>query len=135
MNRRDFISWVGVGALASFLPVTIAACSSRGTIKDWQKVASKANLDANKLLLQEGNAFGKVLLVQTSNTDNPIAVDPTCPHAGCAVDWNSDRQKFVCPCHQSEFTADGQVTRAPARAPLKIYATKIEGDDIFIKSV
>ena len=135
MNRRDFISWVGVGALANFLPVTIAACSSRRTIKDWHKVASKADLDASKQILQEGAAFGKVLLVQTSNTDKPIAVDPTCTHAGCAVDWNSDRQKFVCPCHQSEFTADGQVTKAPARAPLTIYAIKIEGDDIFVKSV
>lgn len=135
MNRRDFISWVGVGSLASLLPVTIAACSSPRVIKDWQKVASKADLDGKKQLLQESSTVGKVLLVQTSTADNLIAVDPTCTHAGCPVDWDSDRQKFVCPCHQSEFATDGRATKAPAREPLVVYDTKVEGDDIFIKSV
>ncbi|MFO0173750.1 MAG: cytochrome B6, partial [Aphanizomenon sp.] len=27
MKRRDFINWVGLGCLASSLPVAIAACS------------------------------------------------------------------------------------------------------------
>lgn len=134
MNRRDFVSWVGLGWVASCLPVTIAACSSPRVIQDWQKVASKTDLDAKKQLLQASSATGKVLLVQASQTDNLIAVDPTCPHAGCSVDWKSDIQKFVCPCHQSEFAADGQVEKAPAKKPLTVYATKIEGDDIFIKS-
>lgn len=134
MNRRDFVSWVGLGWVATCLPVTIAACSSQKVIKDWQKVASKAALDANKQLLQEVSSVGQVLLVQTSGTDNPIAVDPTCTHAGCPVEWKGDTQKFVCPCHQSEFNTDGQATRAPARKPLTVYAVKIEGDDIFVKS-
>ncbi|MFM5891932.1 MAG: cytochrome B6, partial [Dolichospermum sp.] len=31
MKRRDFINWVGLGFLASSLPVAIAACSPETT--------------------------------------------------------------------------------------------------------
>ncbi|MDJ0772324.1 MAG: ubiquinol-cytochrome c reductase iron-sulfur subunit [Mastigocoleus sp. MO_167.B18] len=135
MDRRDFLSWVSVGWIASFLPVTIAACSSPKVIKDWQKVARKADLDANNQLIKQISPFGKVLLIQTSTTENLIAVDPTCTHAGCTVEWKSDLERFVCPCHQSEFAVDGQLIKTPARRPLKNYVAKIEGDDIFIKSI
>ncbi|MBD1808302.1 hypothetical protein H6F98_23020 [Microcoleus sp. FACHB-SPT15] len=31
MNRREFITWVGVGGIASSLPVALAACSPKST--------------------------------------------------------------------------------------------------------
>lgn len=33
------------------------------------------------------------------------ALSAVCPHLGCAVGWNG--KNFVCPCHDSRFTADG----------------------------
>lgn len=31
MNRREFFGWVGLGAIATSLPVAMAACSSQST--------------------------------------------------------------------------------------------------------
>jgi len=37
-----------------------------------------------------------------------------CPHAGCIVRWNSFEQSWDCPCHGSQFAADGQLLNGPA---------------------
>jgi len=42
----------------------------------------------------------------------------TCPHAGCVVHWNSLEQCWDCPCHGSQFAADGSVLNGPAIGPL-----------------
>ncbi|MBN3891349.1 MULTISPECIES: QcrA and Rieske domain-containing protein [unclassified Nostoc] len=135
MKRRDFINWVGLGLIASSLPVAIAACSSQTTpvSKDWQTVGTSAELDKTGQLLVKDSPAGSVLVVGTSKTGTLTAVDPTCTHAGCTVAWKADAKKFACPCHGSEYGADGKVQKGPATDPLKTYAAKIEGNSVVVK--
>ncbi len=42
----------------------------------------------------------------------------TCPHLGCAVDWDAAGERFVCPCHDSVFAPDGRVVSGPSPRPL-----------------
>ncbi|MEH2370778.1 QcrA and Rieske domain-containing protein [Nostoc sp.] len=134
MKRRDFINWVGLGWIATSLPVAIAACSSQTTpvSKDWQTVGTSAELDKTGQLLAKNSPAGPVLVVGTSKA-GITAVDPTCTHAGCTVAWKADAKKFACPCHGSEFGADGKVQKGPATDPLKTYAAKIEGNSVVVK--
>ena len=92
MKRRDFINWVGLGCLASSLPVAIAACSpetstsANAATKGWQKVGTVAQLDKTGQLLVENSTIGAVLVVGTSKAaKNLIAVNPTCTHEGCTI--------------------------------------------------
>jgi glycine/D-amino acid oxidase-like deaminating enzyme/nitrite reductase/ring-hydroxylating ferredoxin subunit len=41
-----------------------------------------------------------------------------CTHMGCIVHWNSLEQCWDCPCHGSQFAADGSPLNGPAVAPL-----------------
>ncbi|MDZ7952664.1 ubiquinol-cytochrome c reductase iron-sulfur subunit [Nostoc sp. DedQUE09] len=134
MKRRDFINWVGLGWIAASLPVAIAACSSQTTpiSKDWQTVGTSAELDKTGQLLVKDSPAGTVLVVGTSKA-GITAVDPTCTHAGCTVAWKADVKKFACPCHGSEYGADGKVQKGPATDPLKTYAAKIEGNSVVVK--
>ncbi len=140
MDRRAFLKWVGVGWVASCLPVAIAACvqtnqSSETTQPQstssggYQAVGSVAGLNHAGQLLNKQSPVGPVLLVRVS-PNNCLAVNPTCPHAGCTVAWVAGQKKFHCPCHGAEFGPDGEVLKGPARKPLKTYAVKIEGNSV-----
>ena len=58
------------------------------------------------------------------------ALDGTCPHQGCAVDFVSASEGFVCPCHQSHFDATGKVLTGPATSDLTPIAVVVDGKDI-----
>ncbi len=61
-----------------------------------------------------------------------IAVNSTCNHAGCAVNWEADQKSFVCPCHESKFAPDGKVLADPAKKALQTYTAKLEGGDVLV---
>ncbi|MBU7582447.1 MAG: ubiquinol-cytochrome c reductase iron-sulfur subunit [Nostoc sp. TH1S01] len=140
MKRRDFINWVGLGLIASSLPVAIAACSSQTDTPTseasgkWQTVGTAKELDQKGQLLVKNSPVGNVLVVGTSQAGNLIAVDPACTHKGCTVDWKADAKKFACPCHRAEYGTDGQVQKGPTTKPLKTYTAKIEGGSVLVKS-
>ena len=39
---------------------------------------------------------------------------PICPHLGCRFSWVDAQNKFICPCHGSEFTGIGTHVAGPA---------------------
>lgn len=71
--------------------------------------------------------MGAVLVLGTSKVAKDlIAVNSTCTHKGCTVAWRTNKNQFVCPCHDAEFASDGKVQEGPAEKPLKSYLAKIE---------
>lgn len=145
MNRREFLSWVGVGGVASYLPVALAACSSENSeskssanpvrADGFQLVGTVAELDQKGEILNREFAGGAVLVIRNPNNSNTItAVNPSCTHAGCTVTWKTAQKEFVCPCHESKFAIDGKVVQGPAKEPLATYAAKLEGDSVLVKA-
>ncbi|WP_013324594.1 ubiquinol-cytochrome c reductase iron-sulfur subunit [Gloeothece verrucosa] len=139
MNRREFLGWVGVGWLASSLPIALAACnqqSNQGEVSQgtFEPVGTITDLDKQGFL--EGKiAGGSVVVVKNPTNSNQVdAVNPTCTHAGCTVAWKADQKAFVCPCHESKFAADGKVVKGPAKDPLKTYEVKLDGDKVLVKT-
>lgn len=146
MKRREFTTFVGVGLGTSMLPVALTACNAQTQNKDktgtavsgegFTEVGSVSQLEQTGQILNEELADGKALVIKNpANSEELIAVNPTCPHAGCTVTWESDQQKFLCPCHDSEFSSDGKVLEGPATEPLASYEVKVEGDSILVKTI
>lgn len=137
MNRREFISLVGVSA-----SVSVAACNSQSaeTVASdarsdgFEVVGTVSALDKTGQLLNEDLAAGKALVIRDpANANQVIAVNPTCTHAGCNVAWVQDQKAFVCPCHDSKFASNGSVQKGPAKKPLATYTAKFEGDSVLVK--
>jgi cytochrome b6-f complex iron-sulfur subunit len=69
-----------------------------------------------------------LLLSGEDGTLQDFALQAECTHLGCLVGpWNPLTQRFVCPCHGSEYRRDGSVERGPAPKPLKL--AKVGTDD------
>lgn len=57
-----------------------------------------------------------------------IALSSVCPHLGCQVHWESQNNRFFCPCHNGIFDRTGKATGGPpgdaqqslARFPLRL---------------
>jgi nitrite reductase/ring-hydroxylating ferredoxin subunit len=57
---------------------------------------------------------GRMNAVHRANTGAVTRRLAACTHAGCMVHWNGFEECWDCPCHGSQFSADGEPLQAPA---------------------
>jgi cytochrome b6-f complex iron-sulfur subunit len=57
-----------------------------------------------------------------------LALSRTCTHLGCTVPWVAKENKFICPCHASQFDITGEVISPSAPRALDIYQVVIENN-------
>lgn len=55
-----------------------------------------------------------------------LAVYQRCTHLGCVVPFVQAEGKFICPCHNSQFDATGELLNPPAPRPLDLFPVLIE---------
>ncbi|MEN8241155.1 MAG: ubiquinol-cytochrome c reductase iron-sulfur subunit [Chloroflexota bacterium] len=58
------------------------------------------------------------------------AVSATCTHLGCNI--NGEEDKFVCPCHGSQFDLSGRVLQGPATTALAHYLVSLSEDGLVV---
>ncbi len=69
-------------------------------------------------------------------TDSFLALSSVCPHLGCRVHWESNNNRFFCPCHNGVFDANGKATGGPPAAAgqnLSHYALQIVEGALYIE--
>ncbi|MFM7439937.1 MAG: ubiquinol-cytochrome c reductase iron-sulfur subunit [Snowella sp.] len=137
MNRREFVTLVGVGGAIACAPEVVTA-ATEGTKEKrpdgFVPVGTVKELEQKGQLLNKKSPLGPVLLIKESGSNTITAVNPTCTHEGCTVKWKADEKILACPCHPGTFTSTGVVTNKPPKANLKTYQTKIEGNVILVKA-
>jgi nitrite reductase/ring-hydroxylating ferredoxin subunit len=51
-----------------------------------------------------------------------------CTHVGCEVRWNSEKKRYICPCHEGEYDARGfPVAGPPPRRLDELQVTITDG--------
>ena len=73
------------------------------------------------------------IFVKRSAQGKVVALSAKCTHAGCGVEWRSDQNRFICPCHQGQFDAEGKNISGPPPRPLDHMTVDVEGNDIFVE--
>jgi len=76
----------------------------------WAVKANEADFKAKRPDLFEGSTKIPYPLVYLGFT----IFSPICPHLGCRFSWVDAQNKFICPCHGSEFTNIGTHIAGPA---------------------
>jgi cytochrome b6-f complex iron-sulfur subunit len=135
-SRRQVIKYFSLATLSGCLPIALAACNpntpnNQSTLKKGDGLVPIGKLSE---LDQQGKIKTKdVLVIRNPNNSNELlAVNPTCTHNGCAVDWVDQEKQFVCPCHSAAFSADGKVVKGPATRGLTNYKVKVVDDNIML---
>jgi cytochrome b6-f complex iron-sulfur subunit len=131
ISRRDFFStaWKGLGILAGVEVLGfITAYIFSG--KDKPAVSAKQLLEAGPVQsfgVNTVSAFmgGRFYLARLQD-GGFIALSLRCTHLGCAVTWEEERKRFICPCHSSAFDIQGEVLNPPAARALNYYPVLIE---------
>ena len=68
--------------------------------------------------------------------DGSVCVfEPHCTHLGCAYNWDSKSQQFLCPCHGGKFDKDGNRTDGPPPRDLDRFEVNLHDDEIRIGKV
>jgi glycine/D-amino acid oxidase-like deaminating enzyme/nitrite reductase/ring-hydroxylating ferredoxin subunit len=62
---------------------------------------------------------GKMNAIHRENSGAVNRRLAACTHAGCTVHWNGFEECWDCPCHGSQFSADGEPLQAPAVSGLE----------------
>jgi menaquinol-cytochrome c reductase iron-sulfur subunit len=64
------------------------------------------------------------------------ALNVVCPHAGCFVDFRAATGDFLCPCHNSTFSAEGKIADRSSPSPRGLDSLDVEirnGKEVWVK--
>ena len=73
------------------------------------------------------NSRGRFWLI--NSREGLLAISHTCSHLECLFDWDKNAERFVCPCHGSQFDRFGRVLTGPAVKGLDRFLLRIVGAD------
>jgi menaquinol-cytochrome c reductase iron-sulfur subunit len=77
---------------------------------------------------------GAVYLRRDPQHDRIECLTAVCPHAGCFVDFDADTNTYKCPCHNSEFTVDGQIIEpSPSPRAMDTLECKVQDQAILVR--
>ncbi len=130
-GRRKFLGVCLAGA------TTVAVAAAAYPVLQYLAPRSGAQ-GADKLVfattdIPEGEAkffeyAGAAAVLVKTKSGNIAALSAVCTHLGCIVQWEKDKQDFICPCHGGLYSAEGAVTGGPPPKPLaKIPVSVAEG--------
>jgi cytochrome b6-f complex iron-sulfur subunit len=137
-NRRNLMNLILVGSAAVtvgglavpyilfFVPPGSGGGSGGIPAKDalGNDLAEKAYLETHKAgdhsLAQGLKGDATYLIVKEDGTLETYGLNAVCTHLGCVVPWSAANNKFMCPCHGSQYAPTGAVVRGPAPLPLAL---------------
>jgi nitrite reductase/ring-hydroxylating ferredoxin subunit len=126
INRRDFLTLLGRGALWATAGVTVVALLRYLSFTEptppqvFVLDEPSAYPLGTTTPVAEGRAFIK------HDEHGLYAINATCTHLGCLV--KQALGGFECPCHGSQFTVNGAVTQGPATRPLTYAALTLNAE-------
>ncbi len=139
-SRREFIRKAGTIAggiclggmilpVQSCKPVTLLSGTKEGNAI--RVAISQLEKSKSGTGVLRHDALPGPLYISSPEEGKYNAVLMICTHKQCEI--KPSGKFLVCPCHGSEFKADGSVMTPPAQKPLKAYAAAWKGEFIEIE--
>jgi cytochrome b6-f complex iron-sulfur subunit len=147
LGRRQFMNLLTFGTItgmvlgaaypfvAYFVPPASGAAGGGATAKDAQGNTVKVSeFIAGKVkgdrALAQGLKGDPTYLVVSDGTIVDYGINAICTHLGCVVPWNGAENKFMCPCHGSQYDETGKMVRGPAPLSLALAHAVVVDDTV-----
>lgn len=145
LGRRQFMNLLTFGAVTGtalgalypvvkyFIPPSSGGAGGGITAKDalGNDVVVSDYLTTHKegdRSLVQGLKGDPTYLVVEDGAIASYAINAVCTHLGCVVPWNASANKFICPCHGSQYDNTGKVVRGPAPLSLALAHSDVTED-------
>jgi cytochrome b6-f complex iron-sulfur subunit len=138
MNRKEFLSTLGLGAAAVACSYCLNGCSPLNN-----PITAPTNVDFTLDLTTPANAalktnggylYSEGIIIARTVSGTYVAVSQLCTHAGGTVQYVSSANSFYCPNHGSSFATNGSVINGPATSSLTAYHTSLTGTSLRVYS-
>jgi Rieske Fe-S protein len=134
VNRRQFTKFLTLTSLAMFVGnLWILARSWLSTEPAWPAVpiAQAGDLAVGgSRLFTYPTAQESCILIRTGDNEW-AAYSQKCTHLSCAVYYEAEHRRLVCPCHKGYFSiADGAVLQGPPQRPLPRVVIERRGEEL-----
>ena len=149
MGRRQFmnlltfgtVTGVALGALYPvvnyFIPPSSGGAGAGVTAKDKlgndvivSKFLAAHPVVGDRELVQGLKGDPTYLVVNKDHALTDYGINAVCTHLGCVVPWNASENKFMCPCHGSQYNSEGKVVRGPAPESLALAHATVADDKV-----
>ena len=134
LSRRSFLNklWLILGsvAFAELIVMVFAFFRPRKpatSVADGNSIIIAGPVDRFEPGTVSAFVRGKFYLARLED-GGFLAMSRTCTHLSCTVPWVAKENKFICPCHSSEFDIRGEVANPPAPRALDLYQINIENN-------
>ncbi len=148
MGRRQFMNLLMTGGLSAtalaalypfvsfFIPAGSGGATGGGVIakdalgNDIQvDEYLKTHPPGDRSLVQGPKGDPTYIVVTEDLHIAEYGLNAVCTHLGCVVPWNASENKFICPCHGSQYDKTGKVVRGPAPLSLALVKTQVTEDN------
>lgn len=86
-------------------------------------------------ILVKGLPRNAYLVIEQGPKIAEYAISSICTHLGCTVRWHPEKNRFICPCHGSQYDAEGRVVRGPASRSLPLLTLVIKQNQVRLVNV
>src|SRR6202040_1913297 len=118
LRRTTELKSSPVGALSEFSPLTepVMRTIQIEQVDGWRRAVSE-----------------KAVYVTKDSQGQLRVLTSVCPHLGCTVPWNKERNLFVCPCHGATFALDGTRVSGPSLRGMDALETSVQDGQLQVR--
>lgn len=75
----------------------------------------------------------KAVYVTKDDRGKLCVLSSICPHLGCTVPWNKEKNQFLCPCHGGAYAADGTRISGPALRGMDSLEASVQDGQLLVR--
>ena len=118
LRRTTELKSSSVGAVSEFSSLTepVMRTIQIEQVDGWRKAVSEKAVYISK------DAQGHLRILTS-----------VCPHLGCTVPWNKEKNQFMCPCHGAIFSSDGSRVSGPSQRGMDTLETSVQDGQLLVR--